>query len=119
MEDALPGVAHRFSAVLFDADAGILFSGDPRAYHHHARYRFVLHWRRRLRALFREPEEGAEAGTPPGAPCHGSPIKEGFSDRINEIIDRKAERRREVLRAIAAHPYCMEEDGGPPLFEAP
>ena len=42
-------------------------------------------------------------------PGHGSPIKEGFSDRINEIIDRKAERRREVLRAIAAHPYCMGE----------
>lgn len=42
-------------------------------------------------------------------PGHGSPIEKGFSDRVDKIIEHKNERRRAVLRAIAAHPYCTGE----------
>lgn len=42
-------------------------------------------------------------------PGHGDPMTEGLSDRVDEIIAHKNERRREVLRAIAAHPYCTGE----------
>lgn len=97
------------SLVLFDADAGILFSGDHvltittpaidsffTGEDGYGRYFESLKKVQKLKPRL-------------VLPGHGSPIKEGFSDRINEIIDRKAERRREVLRAIAAHPYCMGE----------
>lgn len=42
-------------------------------------------------------------------PGHGRPIAHGFLDRIDEIIAHKAERRRAVLRTIAAYPYCVGE----------
>ncbi len=42
-------------------------------------------------------------------PGHGDPIVTEFNDRVEEIIERKSERRRDVLRTIAAHPYCIGE----------
>lgn len=97
------------SLVLFDKDSGILFSGDhvltittpaiDSFFTGEDGYERYLESLQKVQKL--EPQLVL--------PGHGSPIKEGFSDRIDEIIDRKSERRRAVLRAIAAHPYCMGE----------
>ena len=42
-------------------------------------------------------------------PGHGNPFSEGFTDRVDELIVHKNARRRDVLRMIAAHPYCTGE----------
>lgn len=97
------------SLVLFDADARVLFSGDhvltvttpaiDAFFTGEDSYAIYLESLEKMHGL--DPELVL--------PGHGDPITQGFSDRIDRIIERKSERRREVLRAIAAHPYCTGE----------
>lgn len=97
------------SLVLFDPKSGILFSGDhvlsittpaiDAFFTGEDSYAIYLDSLEKVRSL--DPSFVL--------PGHGGPLWEGFVGRVDEIIEHKQERRRNVLRAIASHPYCMGE----------